>query len=81
MLQFGLGTLLSLVINTLTILGWYYGNPLVPSVVNVGLALWVLGYYGLEDQWAFPLGYWLVELAAVVLWLSGFRLAGSLQGQ
>lgn len=81
MLQFGLGVLVSLAVNALTVLGWYYGDPWIPSVANVGLALWVLGYYGLEDRWAFPLGYWLVELFAVVLWLTGVQVAESLLGQ
>lgn len=80
MLQFLAGAALSLVVNALTILGWYYGGPWVPSAVNVLLALVFLGYYGLEDRWSFPLGYWSVELLAVVAWLSGLGLVNTAVG-
>jgi hypothetical protein len=82
MLQLFLGALASLIVNGLTVAGWYYlQDPLMPSVVNVALALGVLGYFGLEDRWAFPAGYWAVELLCVAFWLQGFGIADSLIGQ
>ncbi|HEY3367257.1 MAG TPA: hypothetical protein VGK74_19545 [Symbiobacteriaceae bacterium] len=71
MVQYAKGFALSFVVNALTILGWYYIGMWVPAVVNVGLALVILGFYGLEDKWAFPGGYWTVELLSVVLWIDG----------
>jgi hypothetical protein len=69
------GALLSLVVNVLTILGWIYIGMWPPSLGNVTLALLILGIYGLEDKWAFPLGYWAVELLFVVVWISGMGWA------
>ncbi|HWI52820.1 MAG TPA: hypothetical protein VNT01_11845 [Symbiobacteriaceae bacterium] len=75
MWEFTKGALLSLVVNVLTILGWWYIGMWPPSLGNVTLALLILGFYGLEDQWAFPLGYWTVELLSIIVWLSGMGWA------
>ncbi|MGE5675906.1 MAG: hypothetical protein ACM3XM_18820 [Mycobacterium leprae] len=74
LLEFGKGALLSLVVNALTILGWYYLGPWLPAAGNVLLALIVLLVYGLEDQWSLPLGYWAVQLVAFILWIDGLGL-------
>lgn len=65
------GLVLGLVVNALTILGWVYVGMWAPSVANVLLALLLLGIYGLEDKFAFPAGYWTVELFSFILWLTG----------
>ena len=78
MRDFVAGALLSLVVNVLTVLGWYYIGMWLPSLLNVGLALLILGFWGLEDKWAFPGGYWTVQLAAIVLWISGMGFVGGL---
>lgn len=78
MRDFLAGVLLSLVVNVLTVLGWYYIGMWLPSLLNVGLALLILGFWGLEDKWAFPGGYWTVQLMAIVLWISGMGLVGGL---
>lgn len=72
------GGLVSLGVNVLTILGWLFIGPWLPAVVNVLLALGILGVYGLDDRWAFPLGYWTVELLAASLWMSSTALLGLL---
>jgi len=46
-----------------------------PAVANVLLALIILGFYGLEDKWAFPLAYWAIQLLAIVLWVTGMGAA------
>lgn len=71
MLEFFKGALLSLVVNALTIAGWMYIGVWPPSVGNVLLALLLVGIYGLEDKWAFPIGYWVVELLSIIFWLMG----------
>jgi hypothetical protein len=72
------GAGIALVINALTILGWLYIGMWAPSVINVLVALLVVGYYGLEDKWSFPLGYWTIELLSIVLWMTGI---GVIMGQ
>jgi hypothetical protein len=72
------GASIALVINALTILGWLYIGMWAPSVINVLVALLVVGYYGLEDKWSFPLGYWTIELLAILLWMTGI---GVIMGQ
>jgi len=71
MLQFLKGTVLSLLVNALTVLGWVFIGVWTPAIGNVLLALVIVGIYGLEDRWAFPLGYWAVELLSVVAWFMG----------
>ncbi len=71
MANFLKGALLSLVVNGLTVLGWYYLGHWPTSIANVLLALLILGIYGLEDKWAFPIGYWTVEVLSVALWMTG----------
>lgn len=71
MTEFLKGALLSLAVNVLTVLGWAYIGPWPPSLANVLLALLLTGIYGLEDKWAFPTGYWAVELLAIVAWIVG----------
>lgn len=84
MVAYAKGFVLSFLVNALTILGWMYIGMWVPAVVNVGMALLVLGYYGLEEKWAFPAGYWTVQLLAVVAWFTGmgagFQYGGSVGG-
>jgi hypothetical protein len=72
------GAGIALVINALTILGWIYVGMWAPSIINVLVALLVVGYYGLEDKWSFPLGYWTIELLAILLWMAGL---GVIMGQ
>jgi hypothetical protein len=72
------GAGIALVINALTILGWLYIGMWAPSVINVLVALLIVGYYGLEDKWSFPLGYWTIELLSIVLWMTGI---GVIMGQ
>ncbi len=79
MLQFLYGITASLLINLLTVAGWYVAGPWIPSVINVLLALLILGYYGLEDRWAFPLGYWTVQVVAVAAWISGLGALTTIQ--
>jgi|GEM_PF-6594122 len=74
--QFLRGMLASLLVNVLTIVAWLFLGAWPPAVVNVALALVILGVYGLENQWAFPLGYWTVELVAAFLWVAGINLLG-----
>ncbi|HYG56514.1 MAG TPA: hypothetical protein VD902_00400 [Symbiobacteriaceae bacterium] len=78
MLEYFKGAGLSLVINVGTMIGWMYLGVWIPSVVNALLALLILGLYGLEDRWAFPGGYWTVQLLCYVVWLSGMGYAGQL---
>ncbi len=80
MMEFLKGALLSLVVNTLAVVGWAYMGPLWPSLGNVLLALLLLGIYGLENKWAFPTGYWAVQLVAIVLWVSGIGALLQLAG-
>lgn len=65
------GIALSLVVNVLTILGWLLVGVWPPAIVNALMALLILGIYGLEDKWGFPLGYWVVELLFIVAWIMG----------
>lgn len=74
--QFLQGVLASLVVNALTIVGWWFLSAWPPAIANVALALVIVGVYGLEDRWAFPLGYWAVELVVAFLWLAGINLLG-----
>lgn len=80
MREYGKGLALGLLINGLTVLGWFYIGPLIPAAANALLALIILGLYGLEEKWAFPFGYWTVELLFVIASIVGmggiFQLAG-----
>lgn len=71
MRELAAGGVLSLVVNGLTVVGWLYMGPWWPSVGNVLLVLTVTMIYGLEDRWAFPLGYWAIELLSIAIWLMG----------
>ena len=71
MLDYGKGLVLGILINGLTVVGWLYIGPLIPAGANALLALIILGLYGLEDKWAFPFGYWTVELLFVVTAMMG----------
>lgn len=71
------GAGLAVAANLLTMVGWFYMGLWIPSAANALLALLVLGLYGLEDKWAFPMGYWAVQLLFYVAWLSGMGYAGS----
>lgn len=77
---YGRGILLSLVVNVLTVLGWFVIGPWPPAIVNVLLALIILGVYGLEDKWAFPLGYWTVQVPVAFLWMASWGLLGLVSG-
>jgi hypothetical protein len=72
------GVALSLFVNVLTIVGWFYVGMWLPAIANALIALLVVGLWGLEDQWAFPLGYWTVELLAMVFWLTGMSFSRQL---
>lgn len=76
MWEYGKGIGAALVVNVLTLVGWMYVGMWLPAVVNAMAALLILGIYGLEDKWAFPLGYWTVQLLAIVVWLSAMGMAG-----
>lgn len=71
MWEFAKGAGISLVINMATVVGWSYLGPWIPSVVNVLTALLVLGIYGLEERYAFPMGYWSIQLLSILGWLVG----------
>lgn len=77
MAEFMKGAGLSFGVNLLTVVGWVYVGIWPPSVGNVLLALLLTGIYGLEDRWAFPIGYWIVELLAIIAWMMG--VGGMLQ--
>lgn len=70
------GVLVSVLVNLLTLAGWLFLGPWVPAVLNVALALVILGVYGLENRWAFPLGYWAVELPVAFAWIASVGLLG-----
>jgi hypothetical protein len=78
MREFAKGVALSLFVNVLTVVGWIYIGMWLPAVANALIALLAVGLWGLEDQWAFPLGYWAVELLSMVVWLSGMGFATQL---
>lgn len=69
MLAFAKGAGLSLLINALTVVGWLYVGMWLPSIANALIALLVAGLWGLDDEWAFPIGYWTVQVLAIVAWL------------
>jgi len=71
MVEFLKGAVLSVVVNVLTVLGWYSLGPWPTSIANVLLALLIIGIFGLEDKWAFPIGYWTVEVLSITLWMMG----------
>ncbi|MHB9144994.1 MAG: hypothetical protein ACYC5Y_06620 [Symbiobacteriia bacterium] len=77
---FGQGALVSLLVNVLTVLGWLVLGPWPPAIANVLLALIILGVYGLDDKWAFPLGYWTIEVPAAFLWMASWGLLGLISG-
>lgn len=73
------GIALSLVVNALTLLGWILVGVWPPAIVNALMAILILGIYGLDDKWGFPLGYWVVELLFIVAWIMGLgTMVGSL---
>lgn len=76
MIEFAKGAILSLVINALTVVGWLYIGMWLPSITNALVALLVAGLWGLDDEWAFPIGYWTVQVLAVVAWLTLLSYGG-----
>lgn len=83
MADFLKGAAAAVVVNILTVLGWGFGFGLwLPAVFNAGVAIGVLGYYGLEEKWGVPIGYWLVQLLGIAGFFAGFsQIAQLFMGQ
>jgi hypothetical protein len=78
MKQYLLGAVAAILVNLLTVLGWMTIGPFFPAAANALVALAVAGIWGLEDKWAFPMGYWTVQLLVIVFWLTGMGLVTQL---
>lgn len=72
------GAILAAVVNVLNMAAWFVFGPLIPSAIMAFVTLLITGIYGSDNKWGFVLGYWVVQLFVIALWLFGIVGAANL---